>query len=781
VREGKPLRGRQHAIFEYLKDVAINKQGKDPEVMAQDKFYELSDEGFQFEKPEKVAVGDLNKGDEVVIMGDNGVPDKLTHKGRDAETGEIIFQDGVKMFVDEFDQLEVIAQRKAKQAQQQNPELNPEGAQIGTDEIAPGNTNGLKDIPKPQFQNVEEIQGSSSNNEDLEFRNVDSGDNTSQGAAEGNMRDSDGVNSPAETQQSTSLADESPVSAGATAPVSFKTAKGSTYTFEGQQTVRDKAKRPEHGEDFGVKEKSDVTFFIPVDAAREIGAWNTSNATGKRIVVRGDTIILTSMNDITGKRGSDGRFQYKTTPEIGLSPVELWKKDKDGYYKGNHPGNQIISISPQQTTTNKEQQSLTPPPHDNTANVTVQKDGKSPEQLMREAWGENNPITLGEWHPVTVTHNGKTHRFLGKQKAIAKGKNQAVIHLIRIKKGKLLSNLPETDIIEHYKLDGGNRFIDIGTPSEADKDAIAEWNKNFPTPAESTATPTTAKVQAEAVVSPDKPIEWTKPTRKQLEDEWYTETLDTMFFAGYPKKGQSEKYRDHFIENIDKFSTVETITAEDLPRQLYVTDTVENLAENIKHMDKDVPGIDLLLKEGKPAMPLVIRKDGKLKILGGRTRTSLSIMAGKEVKAIVIDEEKMRESFYPFRKEEFLKDGYAFFTLESKETRQEIINYLEGKRDTLPPFEKFEHKKKDVDALAKHLGIKPPANIKQAPTDTDKVTDTVTKQAPAYTPAELSSITGITFSPGFLDEAKPPNAKEALEMIDEDIKIYKQLMDCVSK
>jgi len=73
-----------------------------------------------------------------------------------------------------------------------------------------------------------------------------------------------------------------------------------------------------------------------------------------------------------------------------------------------------------------------------------------------------------------------------------------------------------------------------------------------------------------------------------------------------------------------------------------------------------------------------------MKILGGRTRASLAIMAGKEVRAIVVDEKKMREIFYPLRRDEFLDGGFGFYSFEDKDSRKGIIDYIEGNRKDFP-------------------------------------------------------------------------------------------------
>jgi hypothetical protein len=110
VEYGRPLTIGQQKIFNYLKDVATGKQAQDPEVMTQDRLYQYSREGFTLDRPEDVAVGSLMPGDEVIVE-QNGVPDKLTHKGFD-DKGNAILQDGVRIQADPFEQIKVLAKKQ---------------------------------------------------------------------------------------------------------------------------------------------------------------------------------------------------------------------------------------------------------------------------------------------------------------------------------------------------------------------------------------------------------------------------------------------------------------------------------------------------------------------------------------------------------------------------------------------------------------------------------------------------------------------------------------------
>lgn len=110
VEKGFPLTVEQSKVFNYLKDVATDKQTKDPAVMAEDKMYQYSREGFELDRPSDVAIGDLLPGDEVIVD-QNGVPDKLTHKGYD-DKGNAILQDGVTIQADPFETVSVIAKKQ---------------------------------------------------------------------------------------------------------------------------------------------------------------------------------------------------------------------------------------------------------------------------------------------------------------------------------------------------------------------------------------------------------------------------------------------------------------------------------------------------------------------------------------------------------------------------------------------------------------------------------------------------------------------------------------------
>lgn len=140
--------------------------------------------------------------------------------------------------------------------------------------------------------------------------------------------------------------------------IAFQTAKGSSYVFSNGRTFRTKAAHVGHyPDDVGKKQQSEKTVFISPDLAREIGMWQTSSSTKKRVVLFGDRLFLLSISK--EKHGLDKIYadnRLSLQPEIGLSPLELWQRDeypwtwlKQGMevFAGTHPGNAITQISNQ--------------------------------------------------------------------------------------------------------------------------------------------------------------------------------------------------------------------------------------------------------------------------------------------------------------------------------------------------------------------------------------------------------------------------------------------------
>jgi hypothetical protein len=94
----KELKGRAEAEY----------TGQDQAI--EESVSSLEKEGFELGTEDAVNVGDLNPGDEVVVMDRRGVPDKLTHKGY-AEDGDALLQDGVTIKADPFEEIKIIAKK----------------------------------------------------------------------------------------------------------------------------------------------------------------------------------------------------------------------------------------------------------------------------------------------------------------------------------------------------------------------------------------------------------------------------------------------------------------------------------------------------------------------------------------------------------------------------------------------------------------------------------------------------------------------------------------------
>lgn len=126
--------------------------------------------------------------------------------------------------------------------------------------------------------------------------------------------------------------------------VSFTTAKGSTYRVEaGGTTTRDKMFRPEHGvEEQGPQPTSQATFYVSADDALKLAEFQAQG--------RGRVAIQRLPDGRAGVRYLDGKdagkFERRTVvsvkkaPEMGLTPVEIWK---DG--ERVHFGNEIVAVS----------------------------------------------------------------------------------------------------------------------------------------------------------------------------------------------------------------------------------------------------------------------------------------------------------------------------------------------------------------------------------------------------------------------------------------------------
>lgn len=137
--------------------------------------------------------------------------------------------------------------------------------------------------------------------------------------------------------------------------IPFKTAKGSVYAhlipYSNKDGITFRIKSVHQGHDsndHGLKNQSSKTVYVEPESSREVGMWNTLQASGKRIVDDGTNLHLVSLNSTTGKYGRDAKpIKYELKPIVGLSPIELWSPgevDRKNWYRSNHPGNVITDL-----------------------------------------------------------------------------------------------------------------------------------------------------------------------------------------------------------------------------------------------------------------------------------------------------------------------------------------------------------------------------------------------------------------------------------------------------
>jgi hypothetical protein len=132
------------------------------------------------------------------------------------------------------------------------------------------------------------------------------------------------------------------------APAGFTTAKGSTYVLhEDGTTTRNKAARPEHPGDSGLKERSVKTWFLTDENAANLAPPASARW---RILDNGDGTISLITQREDGRWGvapSQRNVPVESGPATGLIPFEVWGAEKMGrsqVYKVLHPGNPIIEM-----------------------------------------------------------------------------------------------------------------------------------------------------------------------------------------------------------------------------------------------------------------------------------------------------------------------------------------------------------------------------------------------------------------------------------------------------
>ena len=145
----------------------------------------------------------------------------------------------------------------------------------------------------------------------------------------------------------------SPAPAPATQAAGFETAQGSTYTWDGRSTTRNKSLHQGHDPgDVGIKEPSSYTVFIdPKDATVVQDALYTTKPV--KGTPRNYTLSSIKMDQgtltfrFTDPQGEAAEQVFsvpvKSQPEIGVQPVEVWETGR----LNAHLGNKITKVNGQ--------------------------------------------------------------------------------------------------------------------------------------------------------------------------------------------------------------------------------------------------------------------------------------------------------------------------------------------------------------------------------------------------------------------------------------------------
>lgn len=118
--------------------------------------------------------------------------------------------------------------------------------------------------------------------------------------------------------------------------VGFKTAKGSEYSLEGNKTIRNKAARPEHPGDSGIKEQSLATVYLSPGEASKADVIYTQGVKSRQINNVGNEIHI--VDELDSGKIRTTRIKYSKNPDMGLHPFEVFN---DG---GAHLGNKITEL-----------------------------------------------------------------------------------------------------------------------------------------------------------------------------------------------------------------------------------------------------------------------------------------------------------------------------------------------------------------------------------------------------------------------------------------------------
>lgn len=188
--------------------------------------------------------------------------------------------------------------------------------------------------------------------------------------------------------------------------VGFTTSKGSTYTYEADQsrTIRDRA--PHEGDAAGTstgpQPKSTTTFFVP---AEELDKVRVKSGAPDRLVQFQDGDIGISYKQSDGQWSipfGSNKLTPQPLPKEGLAPVEVWAKkklvgDNTPVYDQVHFGNKITSVQKAgaEPTFYTDVKNNVTVPH-----TTTPAEGLTPFEVRPDGSVHAHPTETGELHYI---------------------------------------------------------------------------------------------------------------------------------------------------------------------------------------------------------------------------------------------------------------------------------------------------------------------------------------------------------------------------------------------
>ena len=147
---------------------------------------------------------------------------------------------------------------------------------------------------------------------------------------------------PSQGRRIASLIEQIASARQAVPPARFTTGRGSSYVqLPDATTVRYKARRPEHFDDFGWMARSDGTAFVsPSDA--DLLSLVQAQGPRKFMLLQDPAQSLLAVGYRDARRPLRGTVvHYRPSPQEGLMPLEMWNDNSQ------HFGNVITSMAPE--------------------------------------------------------------------------------------------------------------------------------------------------------------------------------------------------------------------------------------------------------------------------------------------------------------------------------------------------------------------------------------------------------------------------------------------------